>query len=75
MILTKENKMKYKFSDLDKKLQLIKQSHDQNVAYADAMKIQVPDRFIPIFDLQKAQKSCIKKHNKYYGNTSKYTPH
>ena len=65
--------MKYKFSDLDKKLKLIQQAHNQNVAQSNMD--GVIGCYTPIFDLQRAQKACIKKHNKYYGNTSKYLPH
>jgi len=61
------------YKNLDFKLKAIKNAHAQAEAVAKIASLK--GKFIPTFSLSKALNACIKKHNKNYGNTSKYKPH
>jgi len=64
---------RYKFNDLVEKLVRVQKSCDQQNALAD-QKARI-GRHIPRIETSKALAACRNKHKRYYGQTSKYTPH
>lgn len=65
--------MKYKFNDLGKKLALVQKHCNEINAHADFMAAH--GRHAPRVETNKALSACRRKHERYYGNTSKYKPH
>lgn len=65
--------MKYKFNDLGKKLGLVQKHCNEINALADLKATQ--GQHVPRVEVDKALNACKRKHDRYYGNTSKYTPH
>lgn len=64
-----------KFNDLAKKMAYIRQWHGF-VTVSERKKEAENKGYTALLpDLGKALNLCIKKHDRYYGNTSKHTPH
>lgn len=63
----------YNFRDLRDNLISVHNEQKQRIALAIAKGLAAPSTLA--FDIKKAMKALARKTSRYYGQTSKYTPH